>query len=548
MNDGSSVLRRSQGLQAPWERRLLIGTLVFVPIAYAIIALYIRVSIERDSAWGLLILDAMRHGGSFNYLVSPDQANIANDHRMFLTKWSPGQYLFPGLFEFLGLNLGDSLILTITLFLVLGVLGWYAFYHAAGFPLRTIAISCLLMICTQWFTKFFGEYYGGETLLFGVAPWATLLFWKLRDLSPPSVLPLIAALIALAFFKLSGPIYGLALLGACLFSVNDGRLFRTPQRWLVAAIVTASFGVVFYFLWLAKGLTAATTAGSCVAGLSPISLVFPIVAPAMSIVGFTDFLHRLSRAALAPPGLPSPKLIIELSVPIVATMYVIVWLRLRKEPKLTGYTNFASITFLLFTLAFIVLYLRNAAIDIQERHFRSVGLLLLPGIVQAFSLGTSRWLRGGFYLAIVGSVVYGAYAFYCRERENLTFPLGAQGYRQDEASPRVVEFIRGRFHDQEDSAKPIVYVSSSVLALEFAGARLIVPAHGKEAVDVLASRRYRGHVQSIYIFLEKRMLQNGKAQAILRSFVNYDGMRWRQIDLGDYVCFFQNNAPAASLW
>lgn len=194
MNDGSSVLRRSQGLQAPWERRLLIGTLVFVPIAYAIIALYIRVSIDRDSAWGLLVLDAMRHGGSFNYLVSPDQANIANDHRMFLTMWSPGQYLFPGLFEFLGLNLGDSLILTITLFLVLGVLGWYAFYHAAGFPLRTIAISCLLMICTQWFTKFFGEYYGGETLLFGVAPWATLLFWKLRDLSPPSVLPLIAAL------------------------------------------------------------------------------------------------------------------------------------------------------------------------------------------------------------------------------------------------------------------------------------------------------------------------------------------------------------------
>ena len=31
-------------------------------------------------------------------------------------------------------------------------------------------------------------------------------------------------------------------------------------------------------------------------------------------------------------------------------MYVIVWLRLRKEPKLTGYTNFASITFLLYTL------------------------------------------------------------------------------------------------------------------------------------------------------------------------------------------------------
>ena len=71
MNDGSSVLRRSQGLQAPWERRLLIGTLVFVPIAYAIIALYIRVSIDRDSAWGLLVLDAMRHGGSFKLFRFP---------------------------------------------------------------------------------------------------------------------------------------------------------------------------------------------------------------------------------------------------------------------------------------------------------------------------------------------------------------------------------------------------------------------------------------------------------------------------------------------
>ena len=54
----------------------------------------------------------MLEGGAFNSITAPDPANIANDVVTFLTLWSPGQYLVPGSFIWLGTNYGLALSLT----------------------------------------------------------------------------------------------------------------------------------------------------------------------------------------------------------------------------------------------------------------------------------------------------------------------------------------------------------------------------------------------------------------------------------------------------
>ena len=67
----------------------------------------------------------MLEGGAFNYYIAaPDPANIANDVVRFLSWYSPGQYLVPGFFIWLGTNYGLALSLTTLIATVIGVVGW----------------------------------------------------------------------------------------------------------------------------------------------------------------------------------------------------------------------------------------------------------------------------------------------------------------------------------------------------------------------------------------------------------------------------------------
>src|SRR5262249_62349016 len=85
--------------------------------------LYIPPKIFIDSGVGFLALRSMLEGGAFNSITAPDPANIANDVAIFLTWWSPGQYLVPGLFIWLGTNYGLAVSLTTLIATLIGVAG-----------------------------------------------------------------------------------------------------------------------------------------------------------------------------------------------------------------------------------------------------------------------------------------------------------------------------------------------------------------------------------------------------------------------------------------
>ena len=238
---------------------ILVGLLVLVPALHASLAMIIRPSLFSDSGWGFLVLDSMKHGAPFNSLTQPNVADIATDSTQFMTWWSPGQYLVPGLFGLLGADLGLAMVLTSTLFSILGALGWYCFYREVGFPFKTVAIACLTIVTTRWFVLPFGIYNGGEVLLFGLAPWAALLFWRFRRLPAVAAPFLIGALLVLTCAKLTGSIFGCALLGACLFVERQPGALR---RWSVATSVAIVFGLIFFITWVGNGPTPAGDLGN----------------------------------------------------------------------------------------------------------------------------------------------------------------------------------------------------------------------------------------------------------------------------------------------
>src|SRR5262249_30583776 len=75
---------------------------LIVPIVLFLGSLFMPPRMNRDAAVGFLALRSMFAGGSFNSISAPDPTNIANDVSTFLTLWSPGQYLVPGSFIWLG--------------------------------------------------------------------------------------------------------------------------------------------------------------------------------------------------------------------------------------------------------------------------------------------------------------------------------------------------------------------------------------------------------------------------------------------------------------
>ena len=117
--------------------RLFAALVGGVLLLYALVSIVVRPAMFSDSAFGFLVWDSMVRGAGFNQLVGPNPADIAHDTAEFLTTWSPGQYIFPGLLETLGLPLGVAIALVTTIFAAVGLAGWYALYRSFGFPVRT---------------------------------------------------------------------------------------------------------------------------------------------------------------------------------------------------------------------------------------------------------------------------------------------------------------------------------------------------------------------------------------------------------------------------
>lgn len=504
-------------------------------LAYAALNACVKPVVWSDSGFGLLAWDS-RHDLPFNEAAHPDVRDISKVAGGFVAAWTPGQYVLPGLLESAGLSLGSAIVIVVTTASLLGLWGWWRLYRAFGFPPETVAITLAIIAATRHFSVAFGTYVGGEPLLFAVAPWFMLLIWRLDEGHWRAVLPLVVGSAVLFFAKLSGLILSAAAIGAAAVSLaapwSDWR--TALRRSAVAAVSIGILGIAFYFAWYRHGWSGATP-GDTFHGAAALRMAVLAYSSAwgaalsLGELGNYLFLHP-NRPLMASP-IPVAA---ALAIPATLTFYL-VWRRLGVTHA--RYLRFTALTALAYCLVLVWIRLRGGAIGEEERYFRIVSLMFFIGIVQTMLDAQAKWLRlSALGIALLG-VGYGIASQISHLVTNQAYPLGIRAFRHSTASTEVIDFIRRIDLASPDRQSTLIYLTSPEIALEVRHVRVMANhADFADAKD-LARVAYRGRVPQLYVIVQNKLITDGKAGLMLRSFRDYAIDDWQEMPLGSFTVF-----------
>jgi len=511
------------------------GALLYLPLLVPIIlfisSLYIPPRMGFDSGVGFLVLRNMLEGGAFNSIPSPDPTNIANDVVTFVTGWSPGQYLVPGGFIWLGTNYGLAISLTVLIATLTGLLGWIQV--ARSFVVNSFVLFVFVLGLSTFLhvTYSFFAYTGGEVLLFAIAPWSFYAM-RLAVNKPPTLCLAISLLsVALLFFaKLTGLIvFGTNVVAISLLTlVNQGRLScSTITTWVASA--TALCLTMF---WVACGptgslLSPAVPSSTSTFTFSWLPIWFSVTGAALAGTSSLDFLGWfLQHFGLS--MIPNP--LSYVLGPFVLLLMVWVWFRVRR----TRYREMAVlliIIILLYAMTFAAMWLRASTISFDDRHFRYPGILFFLLLLMAIDQSRVCLVKSLACVAVIVLGLYGlkgyARAAYAQMQAGYYDPM--TGISQDVVSPAILEYLRSET-TRHNVQRPIAVVTSSSAAISLPRFRIIFYRDAPT---------WAGRAEKIFVLVPEEMALDGGADTILRSLVDYDFGNWSQMELDGVVIYSQ---------
>ena len=499
------------------------------------ISLLVPPFIDWDSAVGFLAWRGTLLGAA-NSIISPDPANIAHDTVGFLTVWSPGQYLIPGVISLIGVPLGVAMTLTVVLALLASLIGWVMVVREFA-PRTSLAILVVLLIGSfHYSTHAFGTYHGGEILLQAATPWLVLTGYRIPEMD---VLPAGLLAAGAVFFAFLAKLTGLIVVAAALAAGNMVSLAfgrRTTHGMIGSALGALAALVILYVAFLSRGPSAASETSW---SLPFNSIALASLVPWVAGMSWSDLIGLLFFPSTNFFYMPTAYLTFLGPPALLVSSLVWFW-----RPQTTNEKKFRLFSLWFYGVVaavFILLFIHGGVISLEERHFRSAGtLLFVCALTSALAAGTPRWTRGLFLVLCALMALYGLGSFPYHE---LTTARGQFLDRTSWTNQRTfdaaaIDFTR-EVYAREGRDALFVLPSQQLAVTLPLDARTIAINFNAEPGPTIAGR-YFGRVQGhVVVLMPNSISDTSKGRALLSAFRDYAPNAWKRKSFAEMSVFFQ---------
>jgi hypothetical protein len=511
-----------------------------------LVSLLVPPSLSHDAGWGMLEWRTYATGGPINSIVGPDAADISRDRARFVTWWSPGQYLTPGILTLLGIRLGAALSLTAGISLLCCLLGWIQVAKHFLLGPRTATLLVVFIATFRYSTLPFGIYNGGEILLQGLTPWLILAGSLVPAMSPLRAAALACLAILIAF---CAKLTGVMVASAALLAGSVEVLVRL--RRITAGMIGGVLGALLAFgtlqlAWFSHGTTPASGAGwSFRTG----DILFALGAPWVAGISWTDMLTSLlfnPRHPILGGGIENGSLPLILWLflpPIVLFLTVTVkgWQQNIHGMNVRSLLVIAACFYAVCALALAAIFSHGGDVSLEERHLRAAGMLIFVCVV-AVASGLPRrsvsWLAVGAlccFMSLYGGLAF-AYRAWSTKRGEIDHYSRTHQPVVDEVA---IESLRTAFAQEGRDA--LFVLPSPEVANAFPPSTRILLNHIEfEAEETISARTYRGKVRGrLYVIVPTGTAQSAKGTLLLREFLDYPLDAWETRSFGSSTVFVQ---------
>ena len=515
-------------------------------------SLLVPPSLSHDAGWGMLEWRTHATGGPINSIVGPDAADISRDRGRYVTWWSPGQYLTPGIFTLLGIRLGAALSLTAGVSLLCCLLGWIQVAKHFLLSPRTATLLVVFIATFRYSTLPFGIYNGGEILLQGLTPWLILAGSFVPAMTALRAAGLACLAILLAFFA---KLTGVMVASAALFAGSVEALVRL--RRITAGMIGGAVGAVLafgalQFAWFSHGTTPASGAGW---SFRAEDILFALGTPWVAGISWTDMLTSLlfnPRHPILGGGIEngSLSLILWLLLPPIAlflTVSVKGWRQSTHDSNLRRLLMIAACFYGVCALAMAAIFSHGGDVSLEERHLRAAGMLIFVCVVAIASglprRSVSRLAVGALccFMSLYGGLAF-AYRAWSTKRGEIDHYSRTHQPVVDEVA---IESLRTAFA-QEGRDALFVLPSPEVANAFPPSARILLNHIEFEPEETISARTYRGKVRGrLYVIVPTGTAQSAKGTLLLKEFLDYPLDAWETRSFGTSTVFVQPGATTA---
>lgn len=502
--------------------------LILIPLCLSITSIFYPPVLGVDFSSHVLAFDAFQDGALWNHTFALNPDNIAQDKQAFLSWWTPGPSHLLWLLSLGGLSLGTSISVSLFVLSICGLAGYHHLYKELEISDKISYWSLLYIVCSWHFLYTFRRFQGGELLLFAVLPWMMLFICRVSSHRISDYPKILIWILIGAFAKLSALIAGLAtLLGNAIIPFSDEK-FLSQRRFILIskALLTflLTYGIVYY-LFARHGATPSNL--NCTPMEPMQGVLLAIGLPLHSIFALGSIFGRIY------PGWSSNYLFLTCS----SLVSILIYIALIKNSALIKYRAYLISFLAIYISIHSYFFLCGACVSPEDRLFRPIAFLILPGLLTWVRKIHLPLLRAGAIFLLVLSASYGVASYVYRI--NIIQSSSSQSSRGFSYSNIPQEVVDNLNHIDKTlpAGNNLFYIGDKQLVHEIQSHR----AHSFQTKSVISSAtKLHGKVDRLIVVIPAHSSDKKTHDVILSSFVNYERGSWKLSKRAGWSFYSQN--------